>query len=860
MSGLLRVLANQRLWPLWVVVITMLVLLPRLGAYGFWEPQEMAVAARALPATEKEIADKEAKQEAARKRDEARLIQQAKKAGGEPPTAADFAKATATRLSATKAQESRPPLADTLVKKGLDVFGTSEFAARFPFVLLALLTALITFFLGVRVRSARAGLIAATVLLACPLFVFQARQLTSELGAMAGGALMLLAAIGLCSPKEGGRAPVLYVLDALYLVAGSGLGYYSSGFFVGVLAPVAAIAIAASVSAFVDSPTGEAKASARLHLRIAGIVSVLVFVVLALYFTLHVFDWVAERQLKFSHVGSTFHFEWLKPGELEFFRVGDALHFGWAAGGDTEFFLFGGTFQADGEYNQLLAGAWKHEGNLKINFNSLFEQIAFGMFPWIALAPIAVARITSANDSATNPLAARLLFAWAATAWLICTIALRKVGPVQFTAVPAIAVAIAVWVDQLIDGRAMFAKTESGSESKGKPHSFNLAPPLLALFVLFAVVILAKDIKSFPATFLQVHLDSSNLKFPTDIKLHKILMVLGGLFGLCLAAWLYFWKPAPAEGTQEDKLQSYARSIGTWALLPTIGISLVISIFLSQAWTPALSTKLSSRATFSAFRALHEDGNKLGIMGKATDGANFYAKAPFEQLTGRPALINFLRSKERVFALVPASDLCPLHKESTNQGFDYYVVDDTNADKIMVSNRMWNKDVPPPKALHPLMRDFLDRNPLSRYIVREKPQNISKPLDINFDDKLQLIGVDMPDTASRGSDFTMRLYYKVLKPIRRGFQVFVHFDGAGVRFQGDHWPVNKRCGTNYWQPGAYVIDEFKVEAGTSGHAATTYQVWTGLFVGSAGNWENMKAVTGNPDDNNRVKVGTLRLK
>ena len=57
MSGLLRVLANQRLWPLWVVVVTMLVLLPRLGSYGFWEPQEMTVATRALPLSEKEIAD-----------------------------------------------------------------------------------------------------------------------------------------------------------------------------------------------------------------------------------------------------------------------------------------------------------------------------------------------------------------------------------------------------------------------------------------------------------------------------------------------------------------------------------------------------------------------------------------------------------------------------------------------------------------------------------------------------------------------------------------------------------------------------------------------------------------------------------
>ncbi len=820
MSGLLRTLANQRLWPLWIVVVTMLVLLPRLGAYGFWEPHEMTVAARALPASEEDIAEEKAKEEAARKRDEARLIQQAKKAGEEPPTKEDLDKAAKARQSAKKTRDAHPPMADKLVNAGISMFGTSEFAARFPFVVLAIITALITFFLGVRVRSARAGLIAAGILLACPLFVFQARQITSELGAMAGGTLMLLAAIGLCSPKEGGRSPLLYALDALYLVVGSGLGYYSSGFFVGVIAPVSAIAIAVAVSAFLDTPSGESHASSRLHLQVAGVVSVLAFVIVGLYFTLEVFDWVKA--------------------------------------GDSEFSLFGKTFHADGKYDPLIAGAWKQEGNLKINFDSLFEQIAFGMFPWVVLAPIAVARIASGASQKTNPLGARLLFAWAATAWLVCTIALRKVGPVQYTAVPAIAVAVAVWLDQLLDARSKAATAENGADLQDQLS--RLAPPLVALFVLFAVAILAKDIKSFPATFLQVHLDSSNLKFPADIKLHKTLMVLGALFGLCLSTWLYVWRPSPADGEQESGTQHVVRKAGVWALVPAFGISLIISVFLSQIWIPDLSTKLSSRATFNAFHALQEDGNKLGIMGKTTDGAKFYAKAPFEQLSGRPALIKFLRQPERVFALVPSKDLCPIHKESTNQGFNYYVVDDSNADKIMLSNRMWNKDVPPPKALHALMRDALDRNPLARYIVREKPKNISKPLDINFDDKLQLIGVDMPDAVSRGDSFKMRLYYKVVKPIRRGYQVFVHFDGAGVRFQGDHWPVNKRCGTNFWQPGAYIIDEFTVEAGSKGHAATTYQVWTGLFVGSAGNWENMKAVTGNPDDNNRVNIGAIRLK
>ncbi len=799
----MRILGRESLWPIWVVLALGLLLLPRLGSYGFWEPQEMAVAARALPPSDEEKAAEIKREEAAVKRDKATLRAQAKKDGKEPaePTADELAAAAKKRHKASNKKNLRPPLAGALVERGIGAFGVSEWGARLPFVVLAMLAGLATFLLGARVRNARAGLWAVLILAASPLFVFQARQLTGELGALAGGAFMLLGAIGLCSPKPA-RAIWLVALDVFYLLLGAGLAYYDSGFFVGILAPAGAIAIAAGVSAFVDTPAAQSDGGAmsRLHMQIAAAISLLVFAAVLLYFTLEVFDWVEAK--------------------------------------DSEFSLFGKTFHANSDYNKLLAGVWKQEGNLKINFNSLFEQVAFGMFPWICLAPIAVARMASGGSKGTNPLGARMLFAWAALTWVICTIALRKIGPVQFAAVPAIAVAVGVWIDQLQDARK---NTDAGADRS------QLAPPLIALFALFAVIVLAKDIKSFPAEFLGVHLDTSISKFPEGISLHKILMVLGGLFGLSLAAWLYFWNT------------EWARRVSKWALRSTIGISLVLGVFLSQAWTPSLSTKLSSRATFNVYQTLKEEGNVLGVMGKATDGAKFYAGTSFETISGRAGVIRFLRRPERVFALVKSSELCPIHKESSKQGFDYYVVDDSNADKIILSNRMWNKDVPPPPKLRELMQDALDRNPLSRYIVREKPKNIKKPLDINFDDKLQLIGIDMPEVTERGDYFDVKLYYKVLAPIRRNFQVFMHFDGSGVRFQGDHWPVKKRCGTNHWQTGDYVIDEFSVEAGSRSHAATKYKVWTGLFVGSAGNWENMKAVTGDPDDNNRVAVGTLRL-
>jgi hypothetical protein len=420
---------------------------------------------------------------------------------------------------------------------------------------------------------------------------------------------------------------------------------------------------------------------------------------------------------------------------------------------------------------------------------------------------------------------------------------------VQYAAVPAIAVAVAVWIDQLLTARRE-SKSSDDPEAKA-----SLAPPLVALFAVFAVIVVSKDIKSFPATFLSLHLDNAISKFPAGVSMHKVILAMGLVFAIALGAGLFFVRSDKAS-TRSEKLASLA---GRWGLPAALAMTLVMSIFLSQVWTPRLSTQLSSKATFGVYHELREDGNTLGIVGSVSAGSKFYADGDFESLRGRNELITFLQRPERVFASVKASELCPIHKEANRIGFDYYVVDDSNAERVILSNRMWNAPVPVPSKLVGLMRDYLDQNPLWRYIVRKKPEGIGHPLDVNYDNKLKLIGIDLPSSIDRGDEFDVTLYYEVLKPMTRNWQVFVHFDGGGVRFQADHFPVHKRCGTNYWQPGDYIIDQFRVESSDMGISKKDYQIWTGLFVGSAGNWTNMEVVSPEPDNNNRVNVGSIRM-
>jgi hypothetical protein len=173
------------------------------------------------------------------------------------------------------------------------------------------------------------------------------------------------------------------------------------------------------------------------------------------------------------------------------------------------------------------------------------------------------------------------------------------------------------------------------------------------------------------------------------------------------------------------------------------------------------------------------------------------------------------------------------------------VIDDSNATSLLLSNK-----------LDPGRQD---KNPLSGMVVRNQPTDIGRLVSANFDDRVELLGVTMPEHVARGSTFEVSLFFKVLQPVGRNWKIFVHFDGGGLRFQGDHDPTRGRCGTSFWQAGDYIIDTFEVKAGDVTYPKTAYSAWVGFFVGSSGNWTNMTVKSGNPDSNNRVPIGTIEV-
>jgi 4-amino-4-deoxy-L-arabinose transferase-like glycosyltransferase len=754
------------------MVAAVLVLVPRLWSYGFWDPQEIAVA--------------------------------------------NQARELAAGASTAEIVHGRSPFTTWAVALGIELLGTNELAARLPLVLLGLVAIAATFQLGVRLGSRRAGLLAGLIALSCPIFVFESRQLISAVGATAGNALFALGAVGLLWPV-GHRAPVragLYAVDAVMLAVGAALAYYTVGAIVGVLAPALALAGATVVSAVQARSAEGGGAGARPRLWAGGIAAVGVAALALLWTAWGVFD-LAEAS------------------------VGDRA-------------IGGVTLHARDGFVQALGGTWRLEVPEELSWDALAQPIAYGLFPWIALAPFALASAAQGGGEPRREWAGYVVFLWTFAGWAAATLTALKVGPTRFAALPAVALAIGLWLDDVLQRRE--------SQTDGEADSLPLAGAVAALIAL----LLGKDLKSFHDEFAGVHLLGEPFTWPEGLS--RALTFVPWTFGAVFAGflWLGLWAPralprAPASATASaidraanaiqravgEPLARWTSAVGRRGLTAGFATALSFAAVLSWIYTPALSRAFSYKHLFDRYAALRDEHDRLAVLGMPGSGPEYYARGEIETLSNRDQLLGFLAADKRVFAMAPARDLCPLHQAAGARGVSYHVLDDSHAQFILVSNRLQTGEV--------------DHNPLDKALRREPPTDIKSSVAANFDDTIELLGVTMPARVNRGDSFEMKLYFRVLKKPNRNWQVFVHFDGGGLRFQGDHWPINNRCGTNYWQAGDYVVDSFRVTAGNMTSPRTTYRAWIGFFVGSSGNWTNMDVRADTADDAKRVAVGSLKV-
>jgi uncharacterized protein (TIGR03382 family) len=492
-----------------------------------------------------------------------------------------------------------------------------------------------------------------------------------------------------------------------------------------------------------------------------------------------------------------------------------------------------GTREVGGEsiiatecWSSALGAVWKSGDNVTQTYNTLFEQIGFGMFPWAIVVPLALGAVATGVAGEQRRFGGQIALGWAAAAWFVSAVWTRKIGFIVYPGFPACALGVGIWLDAVID--------EHGRDDRGLT---NRAWALVGLLAFAGVVVMAKDLGSFTDRLTSLMVGTDQIKYPANARFLLLpmktwLWIIG--IGVSVPFAAAVWWPR------------YARYLLPAALVMTA----VAGLFWTQGWHRGLSPNLSSKHVFHVYRSMKKTGEPLGIMGSMGNAPRYYAGGTTETIPGRDQLLAFLQRPTRVFALVPASELCPIHNARSESGGGYHVLDDTNAKWMLLSNQLGGAS---------------DRNPLKTAMTRTPPEWLKKvgEKDIaTWDNQIKLVGFRMPQRVKKGSKFEVTLVFKVIAPISGAWKIFAHFDLGSSRFIGDHPPIRERCQTSYWKVGDYVIDTFEVEAGNASFPAGGYDVWVGFFTGSNPNWRNMTvsaAPADRKDSNNRVKLGQIRL-
>jgi hypothetical protein len=870
--------ASRRLgrWPIALaacLVLAAAVLVPSVGAIGLWEPGERMLADRiALP------------QDVEAERAARQLLTSVQAIGDSArPTAAPRPDADPEPCSRSVPRDALArSLTARAARAGRDHLSDDDTGRKLPLALFGLVTVLASAGAAMRLAGARAGLLTAIVLLSMPLLVLQARMLTSELGTAAGAALIVYALVALARPYRC-RGALGLALDALgataALAAGVGLGFLGGGALLGVAVPIGAFAAAGALGvpwlvsvvrrlirrparsdAATGGPGGPGVPGAGLPALLATLAAAGVLGLLAW----QIYD------VKDPH-----------PGIVPQARQ-----------------VLGQAIVPEGCWSWALGGVWRPEDDLRFIYDSSFEQIGYGTFPWGVLAPLAMA-VLLRDPAPERRFAGALALAWAGAAWIATEAFQRKVGFAVWAGFPALALAVGIWLDTLLDRRARgpvavgapgaaagAPGTAAGAPGAAAPAGDRgpvaAAAMLVGLFFVIATVSLGKDMYSFAEKVTSLIAGGEAVAYPKPSRLLLVPtrlwpFLLGAIVALGFATTLIAWHPGA------DPAARRRRRVAAWAAAASLAASSATAAFWAFGWHPELAHYLSSKTIFETYRELRRPGDDLVIMGDLGQAPRAYADAcdatpppgtaaaqppaaaaqppapadpadlacrqkQRETVQNREQIVRALKRPNRVFAIAPQSELCSLHREIGEQ--PYFVLEERNLRNLLLSNRL---------------DGTTDKNPLSEMIVHAEPQKISsRPKGrVVFDSKIELLGWDMPSAVGRGEQFGITLYYKILQPVGATWKSFMHFDGsAGRAGNADHEPIGGRCSTATWQPGDFIIDRFNASAGSGAYPAGRVDVWIGFFTGSNPSFRNMTLSEAPPeirDQHDRVKITSLLL-
>ncbi|MFW2386921.1 MAG: ArnT family glycosyltransferase, partial [Polyangiales bacterium] len=689
----------------------------------------------------------------------------------------ELAVANAARAlgEAGAASSAHVSLSTRLIAASFALFGVHEWAGRIPGVLAACLSAGLTFVLLRGTRSRRAAVAAVAVLASTPLFLLNARLMMGDALGVFAQAAVGVAAFGVSLPQASSRRTlVAYLFLALGLLLSTG----ASGVLLGPLPPLLAVTVATMLS----DDDGSGNRTARWLLPLAGAV-----------LTVGVVGAVAADDPAFSY---------------------------WLGGGTV--------------------------GGNPSDFDAALELVFHGFAPWSAALPVALvwALAPRTGRDATTQRLAWALALWAAFGFVSWTVFASRYGLPPYLATVPLAGLVGIWLAEVSETpSARWAAAVVVALSFGlliRDYALYPESPLRALAVdalevpdVYNPAAAWAAVLSFAALLLCLTLVShgrivrpvaartvdwlrarwaAGFAARAWLSIAAVLLAACVLFGaLCFIAEL----PLPSLTRRLGRASffvpfvlaalvfglpwlryAYGR-LGAHRLFPALGAGLLVGVFLTLSFQPALSRHFSPKPVYEVYSELSEGRSEpLAAYQLPSAAARYYTDAPIEEVTKRVELLDFLLEGGQRWAVVPARVFPGLNRAYRKRTGEHLFVADASSARLLLlaAERVEGRD---------------NQSFIARAVLAEAPAPEHR-VGARFEESVELIGYDLDlpseDSVGPGQRFTVTWYWRVIEAPPPGYEVFVHIDGFGKRINGDHVPVGGRYPTKLWEPGDWIAD------------------------------------------------------
>jgi len=785
----------------WALLFSVALALPRLGAFGLWEPWELAVAEKARVA--------------------------------------------ADGMSGAKAVEmlGRAELLPLMRAVGVQMFGTSEFGARLFGALTSIGALMAVYWAGLGLFRRRAALIAVLALGATPLFALSARQVTTDMPLVAALALTLGALGRWAWPPDGQRRP----RDLAIGLAGLALGFMGGGAVLGVALPGLAIALAVAVCRGLKVPDGVARPPVATEAAPApGPAGSPAGELAASDGT---DDLCAPGAGPDVPAGEPFGASFRRrPRDLAVLVAAGIL------GAIVIVVGFSGLHA--GEHTAWLGGT-PHAGPPTTTFDYLLKQLGFGLFPFSVVVFFALGRpLVRLDDEPGLRTNARLAFGqtylliFAGLGFALSTVLVLTLGEARFVALGALGLAIGAYLDEALEARRPEPVTGLliATGTMVVARDFYLTPEELV-----SVHLLGEKVKWPPS-----------VSFGYMFLAFGLVVSAGLSAGIAVRARALGQVPSidlTGAARWRRKLDGYLTKAGRYGLQVAVAAAVLFGFVVTQVVVPVLSKHLSFKPALESYAKYAQHGERFGRYRIDAKGTAFYSGISMIELPTQEAVLNFLRDPARVFVLASAEEIGALDTAMQAARAPYYVVNATSSRFLLLSNRLDAGQT----DQNPLRRNvwMAPTSPLAnngQWNPNEKPPWTWRvPVTATFGDTIELVGANFPESLRRPGKITLELFFRVRARPPAGYKIFVHVDGpASPRLLGDHDPVGKTFPTANWLPGEYIRDAYDIDAPLMTTPAGTYRIFIGFWPGGDG--KRLKITSGPNDGSDRLLVGSLEIK